>query len=122
MSFETNYVPDPSGNVQPEFHGQEGNLHGSGDPNGSVHGYPGYSFYDDDSGDLYINTGNFWNTTWTVFSSSGGSSSGALATTGSPEGVLTANIRQFAWDATNNVLYIHEGANGTNTGWRELIA
>lgn len=52
----------------------------------------------------------------------GGGGSPVLSTVGDPEGVLTADVRQFAWDATNNVLYIHEGATGTNTGWRELVA
>jgi hypothetical protein len=54
----------------------------------------------------------------------GGSGGGnaVLDTIGDPEGVLTANERQFAYDSTNNVLYIHEGASGTNTGWQELVS
>lgn len=52
----------------------------------------------------------------------GGGGSAVLSTVGDPEGVLTADERQFAWDATNNILYIHEGADGTNTGWREVVA
>lgn len=51
----------------------------------------------------------------------GGGSGAALATTGSPEGVLTADNLQFAWDATNDVLWVHEGADGTNTGWHQIV-
>lgn len=45
-----------------------------------------------------------------------------MPTTGSPEGVVTSAQFGFAYDtSTERVLWIHEGADGTNTGWVELL-
>lgn len=52
---------------------------------------------------------------------SGGGGGGAIAVTGDPNGVTTADNLQFGWDEVNDVLWIHEGADGTNTGWLQLI-
>lgn len=51
----------------------------------------------------------------------GGGGGAALDVTGDPNGVLTADHNQFAWDSTNDVLWVHEGADGTNTGWHQIV-
>lgn len=52
---------------------------------------------------------------------SGGGGGGAVAVTGDPNGVTTADELQFGWDETNDVLWIHEDADGTNTGWVQIV-
>jgi len=50
-----------------------------------------------------------------------GGSAAAVATSGSPEGVITANPRALAWDESAGTLYIKRTGTG-NTGWAELLA
>lgn len=105
--------PDPSGLVERRL------FSGPGAPTSTAGVPPNGIYIDEDSGDVYQLEDGAW---VLQYSGGGGGSGGALPTSGDPEGVLTADNLQFAWDASANVLYIHEGADGTNTGWRELIA
>lgn len=51
----------------------------------------------------------------------GGGGGGALSVTGDPNGVLVGDNNQFAWDATNDVLWVNEGADGSTGPWHQIV-
>jgi hypothetical protein len=96
-----------------------GNLHGSGDPNGVVFGRRGWSFYDDDSDDVYFNTGDGRNAVWTLFSSGGGGGGDFEVLGGSSDPVAAPSttraifyrtdvVRILAWDGSAWVVQFSE--------------
>jgi len=46
---------------------------------------------------------------------------GGLSGTGSPEGATLGNVGQTYWDYTNNIFYVKDTGNGTNTGWFAIV-
>jgi hypothetical protein len=50
----------------------------------------------------------------------GGTGSGGLSGSGSPEGVVTANPGATYWDATGKVFWVKDTGAG-NTGWYQLV-
>lgn len=51
----------------------------------------------------------------------GSSGGAAVPVSGNPNGVTTADNLQFGWDAANDVLWIHEGADGTSNNWVQIV-
>ncbi len=45
-----------------------------------------------------------------------------VVTDATPEAAVKADIGSFAWDATNNKLYVKDSGAYTNTGWVEVAA
>src|SRR5688572_23878292 len=112
---EVNYMPNPASSPEtPTVHHSDSTIAGYGSPEGAVPAWPGAKYVDKDTGDRYTKeSGDGTLTGWTADGSGSSGAGGALPTVGDPEGVLTADNLQLAWDSTNNVLYIHEGADGT---------
>lgn len=120
---EINYEPNPRSTevIVPRRYGNLGNLHGDGDPNGVVYGRGGWSYYDDLSDDLYINTGSGYNSTWTLFAGGGGGGPdvkfGAFA---DPNGNVTGSVDDIYKSVESlggdGTLWIKHTGSG-DTGW-----
>lgn len=109
---QSNYSPDPSGDVQTVSYGNLGNLRGDIDPNGVVYGRAGWTFYNLSTDTLYFNTGDGYNTDWTEFSIGAGGGagltyhqSGAL----DPNGVVTG--------AVGDVFHSRVASGGDGSTW-----
>lgn len=120
---QSNYSPDPSGDVQTVSYGNLGNLHGSGDPNGVVFGRPGWTYYDDAGDALYVNTGEDRNSEWTEFTGTAGSGagltyhqSGALDPNGSVTGTVGDVFHSRVSQGGDGSTWWKVSGSG-NTGW-----
>lgn len=118
-----NYSPNPSGTVDSDSYGNLGNLKGYGDPNGVVYGRAGWSYYDRSTDELYFNTGDGRNTTWTQFVAVGGNGagltyhqSGALDPNGSVVGTVGDVFHSRVSQGGDGSVWWKVSGTG-NTGW-----
>lgn len=122
---ETNYEPDPTSTVpiQPRRYGSMGNLTGTADPNGQINGRAGWSFYDENSGDLYFNTGDGYNSVWTLFASGGGGGGPDVKFNSflDPNGNVTGSVDDIYKSVESlggdGSVWFKQTGTATNTGW-----
>jgi hypothetical protein len=109
---QSNYTPDPSGDVVSNYHGNLGNLYYTSDPNGVIYGRKGWTLFDTVNEVLYVNTGSGYNTTWTEYSASGGGGAGLTYHQSGdldPNGVITGSV--------GDVFHSRVSAGGDGTTW-----
>lgn len=112
--------PGPQPPVSTPTTNAQGNLTGSGSPEGVITALPGAGYVDTDTGDLYVKQVGTGNTGWAAVSSGGVSVVYNSSGNGTPEGVVTGAPGRTYWDALNSVFYVKKTGSG-NTGWQNLV-
>lgn len=116
---QTNYIPGINILKFGVDYGPYGS--GSGSPNGTAVGYPGYVYTDSATGNFWVFNGTSGaNTGWVEVTGGGGSGGTGLSGSGTPQAVVTAAVGTTYLDTASGDFWVKQTGSG-NTGWLQLI-